>query len=93
MIGRAGIAAAAGIALTLASADAQQTTQGPSQTPQPAAQPLDFQGWSTFNGDLAAEKYSTDGQITPGNVADLKEAWEFHTGDVSLGGNGKPPET
>jgi len=93
MIGRAGIAAATAIIFALASADAQQTTQGPSQTPQPPAQPLDFQGWSTFNGDLAAEKYSTNAQITPGNVADLKEAWEFHTGDVSLGGNGKPPET
>lgn len=41
--------------------------------------------WSTFNGDLAAQKYSPLAQITPENVSGLKKAWETHTGDVSTG--------
>ena len=43
------------------------------------------QAWSTFNGDLKAQKYSTATQITPENVKDLKVAWQMHTGDVSDG--------
>lgn len=46
--------------------------------------------WYTFNGDLKAQKYSTETQITPQNVHDLKIAWEAHTGDVSDGSGGKP---
>ena len=42
--------------------------------------------WSTFNGDLAAQKYSPLTQITPENVNQLKVAWRTHTGDVSQGG-------
>jgi quinoprotein glucose dehydrogenase len=45
--------------------------------------------WSTFNGDLAAQKYSPLTQITPQNVGQLKVAWRTHTGDVSTGG--EPP--
>ncbi len=48
------------------------------------------QTWSTFNGDLAAQKYSTATQITPANVGDLTKAWEVHTGDVSNGSGDKP---
>jgi quinoprotein glucose dehydrogenase len=48
------------------------------------------QTWSTFNGDLAAQKYSSETQITPDNVGDLKVAWQMHTGDVS-DGHGKTP--
>ena len=48
------------------------------------------QAWSTFNGDLKAQKYSTAAQITPENVKDLKVAWQMHTGDVSDGTNGLP---
>jgi quinoprotein glucose dehydrogenase len=48
--------------------------------------------WSTFNGDLAAQKFSTAGQITPANVDDLQVAWELHTGDKS-DGKGKLPTT
>lgn len=43
-------------------------------------------GWSTFNGNLAAQKYSPLTQITPQNVGNLAVAWRTHTGDVSSGG-------
>ncbi len=42
--------------------------------------------WSTFNGDLGAQKYSPLTQITPENVGSLRMAWQVHTGDVSSGG-------
>ncbi len=45
--------------------------------------------WSTFNGDLKAQKYSPLAQITPENVSRLTVAWRTHTGDVSPGGS--PP--
>lgn len=46
--------------------------------------------WSTYNGDLAAQKFSPLKQITPQNVGNLTVAWRTHTGDVSSGG---PPPT
>jgi quinoprotein glucose dehydrogenase len=49
------------------------------------------QNWSTFNGDLMAQKYSTATAITPDNVGKLAVAWQLHTGDVSDGSGGKPP--
>ena len=49
------------------------------------------QTWSTFNGDLAAQKYATATQITPANVGKLTKAWEIHTGDMSDGSGKKPP--
>ena len=48
------------------------------------------QDWYTFNGNLAAQKYSTATQITPANVGGLHKAWEVHTGDVSDGSGSKP---
>ncbi|HSV01781.1 MAG TPA: pyrroloquinoline quinone-dependent dehydrogenase [Phenylobacterium sp.] len=58
------------------------------QQPAPAA--ASFGGWSTFNGDLMAQKYAADAQITPANVGDLRKAWEVHTGDISHGAGGVP---
>ncbi|WP_245426405.1 pyrroloquinoline quinone-dependent dehydrogenase [Phyllobacterium bourgognense] len=55
--------------------------------------------WSTYNGDLAAQKYSPLKQITPQNVGNLTVAWRTHTGDVSAGGpppsgmHNRPPAT
>jgi quinoprotein glucose dehydrogenase len=46
--------------------------------------------WPTFNGNLQAQKYTTETQITPDNVGTLKKVWEVHTGDVS-DGSGKTP--
>jgi quinoprotein glucose dehydrogenase len=54
-------------------------------TPPPAA---DTQVWDTFNGDLKAQKFATETQITPDNVGRLKIAWQLHTGDLSDGGGG-----
>ncbi|MGC4026934.1 MAG: pyrroloquinoline quinone-dependent dehydrogenase [Mesorhizobium sp.] len=42
--------------------------------------------WTTFNGDLKAQKFSPLTDITPENVGKLKVAWKTNTGDVS--GNG-----
>ncbi|YBV93754.1 pyrroloquinoline quinone-dependent dehydrogenase (plasmid) [Phyllobacteriaceae bacterium JZ32] len=46
--------------------------------------------WSTFNGNLKAQKYSPADQITPQNVGKLTKAWEVHTGDVSDGSGDVP---
>ncbi|HVT23278.1 MAG TPA: pyrroloquinoline quinone-dependent dehydrogenase [Rhizomicrobium sp.] len=51
------------------------------------------QTWSTFNGDLMAQKYSTATEITPANVKNLKIAWQVHTGDMSTKAFGVPAET
>jgi quinoprotein glucose dehydrogenase len=50
------------------------------------------QTWYTFTGDLAAQKFATDTQITPANVSQLRIAWQLHTGDVS-DGSGTLPAT
>ena len=55
-----------------------------------AASPTVAADWSTFNGNLQAQKYSTETQITPDNVKNLAKAWELHTGDVSDGSGEKP---
>lgn len=47
--------------------------------------------WDTFNGQLNAQKYSPLDQINTGNVGKLKLAWQYHTGDMSDGTDGKPP--
>lgn len=61
----------------------------PAMAAQPGAVNSDgSQAWYTFAGQLNAQKYATSDQITPGNVAQLKTAWEFHSGDVS---DGKDP--
>ncbi len=46
--------------------------------------------WATFNGDLRAQKYSPATQITPDNVGNLEQVWEYHTGDVSDGSGDVP---
>lgn len=38
--------------------------------------------WPVYGGTNAATRYSTLTQITPANVAALKEAWTLHTGDL-----------
>jgi quinoprotein glucose dehydrogenase len=70
------------------------TTCSMSQAQPPPSQPdtAATQQWNTFNGNLAAQKFATATQITPGNVGHLKTAWQFKTGDVS-NGSGKLPAT
>lgn len=42
--------------------------------------------WRSYGNDTAGTRFSTLGQITPANVADLKPAWKtsLATGDISL---------
>ncbi|RAK61769.1 pyrroloquinoline quinone-dependent dehydrogenase [Phenylobacterium hankyongense] len=51
----------------------------------------DGQVWSTFNGDLMAQKASSASQVTPQNVRRLALAWELRTGDVTNGRGSRPP--
>lgn len=46
--------------------------------------------WDTFNGDLAATKFSRVDGITPDTVERLERAWEYRTRDVSDGTGGLP---
>ncbi|MBM3927222.1 MAG: membrane-bound PQQ-dependent dehydrogenase, glucose/quinate/shikimate family, partial [Sphingomonadales bacterium] len=41
--------------------------------------------WTAFGGTNAGMRYSPAAQITPANVANLREAWEFRTGDLPNG--------
>ena len=86
-------AAVAALALT-GSLRAQEqvgsSRAAPASTPASESVVAQTQTWSTFNGDLGAQKYSTADQITPDNVGKLTKAWEVHTGDVSDGSGDKP---
>ncbi|HBK46753.1 MAG TPA: membrane-bound PQQ-dependent dehydrogenase, glucose/quinate/shikimate family [Xanthomonadaceae bacterium] len=48
---------------------------------QPSDQPADAD-WTAYGRSNAAERFSPLGQITPGNVGQLEQAWEFRTGDL-----------
>jgi quinoprotein glucose dehydrogenase len=42
-------------------------------------------GWPAYGGDVGGTRYSPLGQITPGNVGDLRVAWIFRTGELGEG--------
>ena len=46
---------------------------------------LPAQEWPAYAGDSGGSKYSSLKQINRGNVARLKVAWTYHTGDLSDG--------
>lgn len=46
--------------------------------------------WGAYGRDLGGTRFSPLTQVTPANVASLKPAWTFHTGDVSDGKAGAP---
>ncbi|WP_291574416.1 pyrroloquinoline quinone-dependent dehydrogenase [Bradyrhizobium sp.] len=46
--------------------------------------------WPVYGGDAGGSRYSPLTEINKGNVAQLKVAWELHTGDVSDGSDGRP---
>jgi quinoprotein glucose dehydrogenase len=48
--------------------------------------------WAAYGRDLAGTRFSPLTQITPANVAQLKPAWTFHTGDIS-DGKGRAPRS
>src|SRR5215471_6371542 len=45
--------------------------------------------WPYYGGDAGGSRYSPLTQINRANVAQLKTAWEYHTGDVSDGSGGR----
>ncbi len=45
--------------------------------------------WPFYGGDAGGSRYSQLDQINKTNVAQLKPAWEIHTGDVSDGSDGR----
>jgi quinoprotein glucose dehydrogenase len=47
-------------------------------------------GWTSFHGQLSAQKYARLDQITQDNVASLEKVWDYHTGDVSDGTGARP---
>jgi quinoprotein glucose dehydrogenase len=47
--------------------------------------------WPYYGGDAGGSRYSPLTQITKDNVAALRVAWEYHTGEVSDGSGGRRP--
>jgi quinoprotein glucose dehydrogenase len=45
--------------------------------------------WRNYGGDAGGMRHSTLAQINRTNVAKLKVAWVFHTGDISDGHDGR----
>jgi quinoprotein glucose dehydrogenase len=56
-----------------------------------ASEPVDdaVADWPFYGGDAGGTRYSRLGEINRSNVARLKVAWEYHTGDVSDGSGGR----
>ena len=59
--------------------------------PLSAAEPTDggIADWTYHGGDPGGSRYSPLTQINKSNVAELKVAWEYHTGDVSDGSDNR----
>jgi quinoprotein glucose dehydrogenase len=59
--------------------------------PLSAAEPTDggIADWPFYGGDAGGSRYSPLRQISKSNVAELKVAWEYHTGDVSDGSDNR----
>ncbi|MEO8812987.1 MAG: pyrroloquinoline quinone-dependent dehydrogenase [Caulobacteraceae bacterium] len=56
---------------------------GPGGSQVPAAVPRAADvGWPFYGGDAGGQRFSSAAQITPANVARLKVAWTFSTGDL-----------
>ncbi len=53
----------------------------PAETPTAPTGPGD---WSSYGGTLAGDRYSTLAQITPANVAQLRQVWVQRTGDLPM---------
>jgi len=59
--------------------------------PLSAAEPTDggIADWTYYGGDPGGSRYSPLTQINKSNVAELKAAWEYHTGDISDGSDNR----
>ena len=69
---RAGIALLAALVL----AACERPTSVPPPAPAPDA------GWGFYGGDAGGQRFSSAAQITPANVAGMKVAWTWSTGDL-----------
>jgi quinoprotein glucose dehydrogenase len=49
--------------------------------------------WPQYGRDQEGTRYTPLNQINRGNVAYLRKAWEYHTGDFSDGSDGRPETT
>jgi quinoprotein glucose dehydrogenase len=60
-------------------------------TPLSAAEPTrgGIANWPYYGGDAGGSRYSPLTQIDKSNVAELKVAWEYHTGDISDGSDNR----
>src|SRR4029077_6076366 len=45
--------------------------------------------WPSYGNDVGGMRYSQLSQVNRENVAKLRVAWTFHTGDISQGGPGR----
>ncbi len=48
------------------------------------------QTWSVYGGDASGTRYSAATEITKANVAKLRVAWTYHTGDAARHGAASP---
>ena len=55
-----------------------------------APQEATLADWPFYGGDAGGTRYSSLAEINRSNVKELKVAWEYHTGDVSDGTDGRP---
>jgi len=79
-VGIAGFAAVLGALLLSLTASSPGSVAGTSSSADSTPD------WPYYGGDAGGTRYSSLAQITPGNVQDLRVAWEYHTGDSSDGG-------
>jgi quinoprotein glucose dehydrogenase len=47
--------------------------------------PAHVDQWRHYGGDLAGSRYAQQVDISPDNVAELRESWVFQTGDIANG--------
>ncbi|GGK09477.1 membrane-bound PQQ-dependent dehydrogenase, glucose/quinate/shikimate family [Pseudomonas matsuisoli] len=47
----------------------------------------DASNWTSYAGSNLSNHYTPSAQITPENVGELEQAWEFHTGDLKPAGS------
>ncbi|WP_275629504.1 membrane-bound PQQ-dependent dehydrogenase, glucose/quinate/shikimate family [Pseudomonas sp. 273] len=82
------LAPALGIALVAALALYRPAEPAPTPQPElPAVDgPLAHGDWPYYGGLPAGERWSPLTQIAPGNVAELRPAWTFRSGDLPRGG-------
>lgn len=77
-----GVVVAAGLALT----DFDATVENARASAAQAAPEATAGEWRNYGNDTAGTRYSELAQITPSNVARLKLAWSFNTGDSAKPG-------